>query len=329
MLLITGATGLVGANACRQAVDGGMPVRALVREGSPVGSLRDLGVEIVHGDLGDEAAVRHAADGCDRVLHSAAVLGGPEASASAEAFERINHRGTLHVLDGARAAGARVCLVSTTSILGRGQGRTLTEATPITSPHPRDTAYVSSKRSAFLGGMERAAAGEPITAVFPGAIYGPSPLPERAVAETSFNRLILNAIGGRVPRYPAATFGWVTGADVAAVALAALEHGNAGERFLAMGRQEDALTVPAFLDIACASAGIAHRVAPAGSVADDPSLLDEFGAMARAADIVWPDPLFDASATHARLGDRPTSVADGLAATVAWLQRHGLAPAAA
>lgn len=318
-LLVTGATGLVGANVCRVARGRGLAVRALVREGSDAAGLEALGVEVVRGDLLDRRALAAALEGCDRVVHAAAALGGTWARFSEAEYERVNLGGTLAVLDAAEVAGgARVCVLATTAFLDRGAGAPITEAMAVAEPVAGEPAYTATKRAAFLAAMERAAAGLPVVAVFPGGVYGPSPVVARALAPTSFNAAILRALRGELPRYPPVKLGWVTGADVARVALAALERGEPGERFLAMGRPSDAMTVPAFLSRACELAGVAHRVAPTGSVEEDPSLLEEFGAMARTAGTRWPEPLFDASRTHARLGDAPLALDDGLRATLAW-----------
>lgn len=321
-LLVTGATGLVGANACRLALQRGDAVRALVREGSDGSALQALGVELHRGDLLDAAALRSAVEGCDRVLHAAAALSGTWSTTTPEEFERVNHQGAVAVLDAAADAGpdVRVCLLATTGFLQRDAGAPITESTPIAPPRPNEMVYAATKRAAFLAGMRRAEQGQVVTAVFPGAIYGPSPVVERALAETSFNAALRKAVRGELPRYPPVKLGWVLGSDVADVALRALERGRAGERFLALGRPEDAMTIPAFLSRGCAAAGVEHRVDPTGPVADDPTLLEEFGAMARTAGTRWPDPLFDASGTHARLGDGPTGVAAGLALTLRWLR---------
>ena len=67
---------MIGSNIAEQLVEQGDTVRALVREGSDTGPLEAFGVEIVRGDITDADAVLAAADGCEYVIHSAAVLGG-------------------------------------------------------------------------------------------------------------------------------------------------------------------------------------------------------------------------------------------------------------
>ena len=72
MILVVGATGLLGGEICRLLRERGHPVRALVREGSPrEGALRALGAEIVHGDLKDPPSLDRACAGVQCVATTA------------------------------------------------------------------------------------------------------------------------------------------------------------------------------------------------------------------------------------------------------------------
>jgi len=73
--LITGATGLLGSHIAERLVHRGEPVRALVRPTADVGFLRQLGVELVVGDLGDQASLKAAVAEVDTVYHCAAKVG--------------------------------------------------------------------------------------------------------------------------------------------------------------------------------------------------------------------------------------------------------------
>src|SRR5947209_4783796 len=61
--LVTGATGQLGSHVAEQLRTAGENVRVLVRPGRDLGLLRQLGVEIVEGDLRDAESVKRAADG--------------------------------------------------------------------------------------------------------------------------------------------------------------------------------------------------------------------------------------------------------------------------
>ena len=75
LLLVTGATGLLGSHLVERLVERGEPVRALVRANSDSRALKDLPVEIVTGDLLDVPSLERAVAGVDVVYHCAARLG--------------------------------------------------------------------------------------------------------------------------------------------------------------------------------------------------------------------------------------------------------------
>ncbi len=71
MLLLTGATGQVGAALLRRLTADGTPVRCLVRDPRRLGDAR-VRVQIAIGDLADPTSFRHALRGVDTVVHLAA-----------------------------------------------------------------------------------------------------------------------------------------------------------------------------------------------------------------------------------------------------------------
>src|ERR1700704_2196241 len=73
MLLLTGATGLVGSAVLRRLTAAGTPVRCLVRDPRRLGPER-VRVQIALGDLGDPLSFRHALRGVDTVVHLASVI---------------------------------------------------------------------------------------------------------------------------------------------------------------------------------------------------------------------------------------------------------------
>ncbi|MDX6667654.1 MAG: hypothetical protein QOK04_1034 [Solirubrobacteraceae bacterium] len=73
MILLTGATGLVGSALLRRLTAGGQPVRCLVRDPRRLGPER-VRVQIALGDLADPPSFRHALRGVDTVIHLAASI---------------------------------------------------------------------------------------------------------------------------------------------------------------------------------------------------------------------------------------------------------------
>jgi uncharacterized protein YbjT (DUF2867 family) len=76
-ILVTGAAGAIGAigrNVTAMLLAKGYKVRALVRrEDERAGALRQLGAQVVQGDLTDLASMHRAIDGCPRIYFSMSV----------------------------------------------------------------------------------------------------------------------------------------------------------------------------------------------------------------------------------------------------------------
>jgi uncharacterized protein YbjT (DUF2867 family) len=105
-VLVVGATGLLGTEICRRAIKAGHRVRGLVRESSEPGrvsGLRDLGVELVHGDLGDRPSLDRAVAGVDAVVSTATATG----RGGSESIEGVDRAGQLSLVEAARDAGVR------------------------------------------------------------------------------------------------------------------------------------------------------------------------------------------------------------------------------
>ncbi len=90
MLLLTGATGLVGSAVLRRLTARGEPVRCLVRDPRRLGAER-VRVQLAIGDLSDPASWRHALRGVKTVVHLAAT-------------ERDQPRATIEEIDGLAAS---------------------------------------------------------------------------------------------------------------------------------------------------------------------------------------------------------------------------------
>ena len=118
-LLVTGATGLVGANVCQILAERSIPYRALVRPDSDAAPLSSLGADVVQGDVMAFDDVARAAQNCRAIIHSAAVLGG--ASQDLNVQERTNVTGAWNVYEAARVNGVRVVTLGTTTYFAHEQ----------------------------------------------------------------------------------------------------------------------------------------------------------------------------------------------------------------
>src|SRR5436309_12372875 len=99
MLLLTGATGLVGAALLRRLVAEGRPVRCLVRDPRRLGAQR-VRVQIALGDLADPPSFRHALRGVSTVVHLAASIRDQPAGS----IEELNGVATWRMVQAAERA---------------------------------------------------------------------------------------------------------------------------------------------------------------------------------------------------------------------------------
>ncbi len=323
-VLVTGATGLAGANVCRLLLERGDRVQALARAGADTGPLVGLGVDVREGDVTGSDAVLRAATGADAAVHCAALLGG--ASQNLADFQAVNVDGTRHVLDAAHALGMRRVVAVSTGTFFDTTGGLEREDAPV-SKSPSSDPYTLTKMAAFEDASARAAAGQDVVTTHPGAIFGPSPVVSNAVGITSFNRVLISALRGRLTRYLRFPVSWVFADDVARGCLLALDRGVAGERYMLDGRPEDVMSVAEAGSLACALAGLEQRVEDV-EPSDDPELVRVFGPtlVAIASKSAGERPVripHTESKTYKRLGYQPISLEDGFRRTIDWLREIG------
>jgi uncharacterized protein YbjT (DUF2867 family) len=100
MILLTGATGLVGSTLLRRLLDSDLEVRCLVREPRRLGPNR-VRVQITLGDLADPVSVRQAVRGVTTVVHLAASIRDQPSGS----IEELNGMATIRLLRDAERAG--------------------------------------------------------------------------------------------------------------------------------------------------------------------------------------------------------------------------------
>jgi nucleoside-diphosphate-sugar epimerase len=107
--LVTGGAGFIGSHLTEELVRRGHTVR--VADSLVTGKRRNLahipGVEFLEGDLADLGFARRAAEGCEFVLHQAALPSVPRSIEDPVTSNRANVDGTLNMLVSARDAGVR------------------------------------------------------------------------------------------------------------------------------------------------------------------------------------------------------------------------------
>jgi len=105
MILVPGATGLVGNEVCQKLARRGEKVRALVRATSAkekLETLRSCGAELCAGDLKDPGSLSSACRGVDAVISTASSTFSRQAG---DSIESVDAAGQLNLVNAARAAG--------------------------------------------------------------------------------------------------------------------------------------------------------------------------------------------------------------------------------
>ena len=124
MLLLTGATGLVGSALLRRLVAEGAQVRCLVRDPRRLGAQR-VRVQIALGDLTDPPSFRNALRGVSTVVHLAAsIRDQPRGS-----IEELNGIATWRMVEAAERRGVERFLFF--SALGAETARIAHQATDL------------------------------------------------------------------------------------------------------------------------------------------------------------------------------------------------------
>lgn len=230
MVLITGASGFVGAAVARCLIRAGHSVRALVRPTSPRGNVADLPIEIVEGDLRDAPSLQRAMQNVRYVFHVAADY--RLWARDAGEIVRTNVEGTRAVMQAALSAGVeRIVHTSSVATL-----KPLPNGQPSDETHPLEpeAAVGAYKYSKVLA--ERAVATMVEREKLPAVIVNPStPIGPGDIRPTPTGRLIVEAAAGRMPAYIETGLNFVHVDDVAAGQLAALQRGRIGERYILGG----------------------------------------------------------------------------------------------
>ena len=325
-VLVTGATGFVGSHAAKALQDAGHTVRALVRTPAKLETVTarvgvDLAsLETVEGDIADAVAVTAALDGCDAVVHAAAVVG-TDPSSEAD-IEASNFAGALNVLGSAADAGCDpIVHVSSTAALFPFS------TDPVTADHPVGSArmpYARSKAESEHLARRLQASGHGVVIIYPGGVFGPGDYGE----STQFASIKF-WLTKPFLRSPGFTLNVVDVRDIAAVIAASMEAGRGPKRYVMFGHH---LTADELLSLLCEVTGRDLKSMPVpralfvawGRVGD---LARRFGRdlvlTSEGTEYMFNTCAGDNSFTEQDAGVTLRSVADTLADTIAWARDEG------
>lgn len=223
MILVTGASGLLGQHLVHTLTGQGHAVRVLIRNTSQ--ALFPTGIDLQEGDVLDIASLEPALRDIDTVVHAAALVSfNPQRRAEIYA---VNVEGTRNVVNASLQQGVKTLVhISSVAALGRKQNAPISEADPWTGMFATD--YARSKYLAelevFRGGEE----GLTVSLVNPAVILSGQPL------HRSSGSLLDYAWKQRL-FYTSGHLNYVDVRDVADAVLRLINLPQPGERFTLCG----------------------------------------------------------------------------------------------
>jgi UDP-glucose 4-epimerase len=134
-VLITGGAGFVGSNTAWEFVRQGWRVRVLdnldPQTGANVANITEFGdeLEFLKGDVRDRGLVDRAIQGCDAIVHAAALTSHPDSMRDPEGNANVNVLGTIALLESLRCANyhGKFVYLGTTTQLGQQKSHRASE----------------------------------------------------------------------------------------------------------------------------------------------------------------------------------------------------------
>ena len=227
-VFVTGGTGFIGQHVVRKLINRGYDVFGLTRSEKGAADLRDLGAQVVYGDILDRDSMRDSMTGSDIVIHLAGwyELGSRDWLQA----EATNVAGTRNVLRLAYELGVpKIIYTSTHTVYGDTKGElvdeTFIQGGQFANEYDRTKWLAHYKVAVPL--IEQ---GAPIIILIPGVIYGPGN--HRLIGQMMelFYRGLLLAIPG-----PDFTTTYAHVEDIAEGHILAAEKGQVGESYILAG----------------------------------------------------------------------------------------------
>ncbi|MCU4156561.1 NAD-dependent epimerase/dehydratase family protein [Carboxylicivirga sp. A043] len=184
MILVTGATGLVGSHLLNALIQKGEPIRALYRSEESKATVKAIfehyqtvgldSIEWIQADLTDYFLLKDAMKDVDTIYHCAAMVSFKPSDRD-EMFN-INVEGTANLVNAAIELGVkRFCHVSSIATLGKSQNGELIDETTFWQNDDNHSVYSQSKFRAEMEVWRGTKEGLNAVVVNPSVIIGPCP----------------------------------------------------------------------------------------------------------------------------------------------------------
>lgn len=226
MILVTGASGIVGHHIVKSLISTGHKIRAIKRPSSNIKRLAPYqnSIEWVDADLLDIPALEKAFDGVDLVVHCAAVVSFHKEDKVA--MMEVNIGGTANMVNLSLTNNVKKFVhISSVAALGRKPGADLIDESNKWDPSDYNSNYAESKYKGELEVWRAQEEGLNIVMVNPSIVLGPGDW------SSSSMQLFKYASQGRV-FYPDGEMNYVDVRDVASIIEVLLFSDIYGEKYI-------------------------------------------------------------------------------------------------
>jgi len=178
-ILITGAGGFIGSHLTETLIRQGYKVRAFTHYNAfnSWGWLDHCSPEIKSsldvfaGDIRDPYGVKKAIQGCDTVLHLAALIGIPYSYHSPDTYIDTNVKGTLNIVQAARELEVeKIVHTSTSEVYGSARFVPIAESHPLQGQSPYSASKIGADQLAMSFHLSF---NTPVAIIRPFNTYGP------------------------------------------------------------------------------------------------------------------------------------------------------------
>ncbi|RZL46036.1 MAG: NAD-dependent epimerase/dehydratase family protein [Pedobacter sp.] len=230
-VLVTGATGFIGAKLCLALAKEGFNVRALCRDLNHPNLPEHKDIVPFKGDILEMESLTRAIDGCEEVYHTAALA--KMWSKNSDLFYQVNVKGTQNVMEACMVHQVRkVVYTSTCGVIGPTIKFPMTEVDPRVGGYP--IAYERTKYLAELLVNQFSAKGLPVVTVNPSRVFGEGPITD----SNTVSKMINGYLKGKwriIPGNGAQIANYVYVNDVVRGHINAMKYGRNGEKYILGG----------------------------------------------------------------------------------------------
>ncbi len=235
-VLVTGANGHIGANVVRELLGKGHQVKAFVRKGADMQGLEGLDIEVCYGDVMAQDTLISAAQGCDSIIHLAAVY--KTIAKTADEIVAPAVEGSKNIFAAAKEAGIkRIVYTSSIASIGFSSDPDSMRTNQDWNDDAKNPYYVAKTRSEKVAQQLSREYDIELIVLCPAIVLGP-----HDYRVTPSNQLVMDWLNGIGQTYQGG-LNLVDVRDVAAAHVAALSKGTNRQRYIIGGENKPVVEI--------------------------------------------------------------------------------------